>query len=362
MYTDDSGVAMSLGDRIKQRRLILGFSLRALGEQIGVSHAMIRKYEKNEAVPDSTKLIALSESLQVPVAALLRPQSQRIELNHFAFRTKKMKKREERQINEETKEWLERYLQVEKMTGSERPFEMPEGFPRTISSFEDVETAADDLRTVWDLGMDPIENLTTLLEDKGIKIGIIKGITQFDALSTEYKGNPIIVVKEDLPRSRQRFSLMHEVGHCLLEVEEDFDVEKAMHRFAGAFLVPARRAFFELGKKRHKISTKELFLLKEKYGLSMGAWLYRAKDLGIITEEEFVTTRKIFSIQGLNKKEPGDDKKGEKPIHMNAIVLKAHAEGVISTSKAAELLNQSISTFCSLEGDSDFEPSPLVCS
>jgi Zn-dependent peptidase ImmA (M78 family)/transcriptional regulator with XRE-family HTH domain len=352
---------MTLGERIKQRREILGLSLRALGEQVEVSHTTISKYEKNELVPDSQHLIRLSDSLQIPIAALLRPRSQRIELNHFAFRTRKLKKREEKQINEETKEWLERYLQIEKMTGSQRTFEMPEGFPRTISSFEDVEKAAEDLRVAWDLGMDPIENLTTLLEDKGIKIGIIKGITQFDALSTEYEGNPIIVVKDDLPRARQRFSLMHEAGHCLLQVEEGLDEEKVMHRFAGAFLVPAKQVLFELNEKRHKISTKELLLLKEKYGLSMGAWVYRAKDLGIITDEEFVLIRKFFSKQGWNKEEPGDDIKGEKPIHMNAVVLKAHAEGIISTSKAAELLNQSIATFCSLEGDSDFESSPIIC-
>ncbi len=353
---------MSLGERIKQRREILGLSLRALGKQVQVSHTMIRKYEKGEIVPDSQHLIRLSESLQIPIAALLRPGNQRIELDRFSFRTRKLKKREEKQVNGETKEWLERYVQIERMTGIQRTFEMPEGFPRKISSFEEVEQAAEDLRNAWDLGMDPIENLTALLEDKGIKIGIIKGITQFDALSTEYQENPIIVVKDDLPRARQRFSLMHEVGHCLLEAEDGLDEEKVMNRFAGAFLVPAKRVFFELGRKRHKLSPKELLLLKEKYGLSMGAWIYRVKDLGIITEEEFVSIRKFFSSHGWNRKEPGDEVKGERPLYMKAVVLKVHAEGFISTSKAAELLNQSIQTFCSLEGDSDLGHSTLICS
>ncbi len=352
---------MSLGERIKQRREILGLSLRALGEQVQVSHTTINKFENGELVPDSQHLIRLSEVLQVPIAALVRPRSQRIQLDRFAFRTRKLRKREEKQINEETKEWLERYLQIEKMTGIQRSFVMPEGFPKRISSFQEIEDAAEELRNAWDLGMDPIENLTTLLEDKGIKIGIIKGITQFDALSTEYQENPIIVVKEDLPRARQRFSLMHEVGHCLLEVDEGLDEEKVMNRFAGAFLVPAKRVFFELDRKRHRLSAKELLLLKEKYGLSMGAWVYRVKDLQIINEEEFVAIRKFFSKHGWNKKEPGDEVKGEKPIFMKAVVLKAHAEGMISTSKAAELLNQSIQTFCSLEGDSDFEHSTLIC-
>jgi Zn-dependent peptidase ImmA (M78 family)/transcriptional regulator with XRE-family HTH domain len=354
---------MSLGERLKLRRQILQISLRDLGTQIGVSHTTINKYEKNLLMPDSQSLIKLSKILQIPIASLLRPENQQIQLNHIAFRSKKMLKRDEKQINAETKEWLERYLQIESLAGRPRVFEMPEGFPRTISSFEDAEHAAQDLRAAWDLGTDPIENLTYLLEDKGIKIGIISGITRFDALYTDYAGHRIIVVKENLPRARQRFSLAHELGHCLLEVGEGLKEEKAMHRFAGAFLVPREKVLFELEETRHKLSIKELLILKQKYGLSMGAWLFRATDLGIITPEDYLVSRKVFSSKGWNREEPGDDStEGERPALMESMVLRAHAEGIISTSKAAELLNQSISTFCSIEGESDIECSAILCT
>lgn len=353
---------MSLGESIKLRRQIQGLSLRALAEQVDVSHTTIDKYEKNQLVPDSPTLIKLSGALETSIAALLRPQNQKIQLNRLAFRSKKMKKKDERQVNAETKEWLERYLQLENLTGKQNTFESPEGFPRKLSSFDDAERAAEDLRAKWNLGTDPIENLTNLLEDKGMKIGIIKGITSFDALFTEYDGHRIIVLKEDLPPVRQRFSIAHELGHCLLDVGVGIEREKVMHRFAGAFLVPEEKVIFELGKKRRKIAIKELFILKKKYGLSMGAWLYRAKDLGIISQADFVEKRKIFSIKGWNRKEPGDEKKGEMPILMNSMVLRAHAEGIISTPKAAELLNQTISMFCSLEGESDIENSTILCA
>jgi Zn-dependent peptidase ImmA (M78 family) len=237
------------------------------------------------------------------------------------------------------------------LSGTRRDFEMPKGFPKKIRTLDDAEKAARNLRKAWDLGSAPIENLTSLLEDKGIKIGIIKGITKFDALFTNCDNHPVIVVKEGLPRTRQRFSLAHELGHCLLEAEGDMDEEKVMHRFAGALLVPSEKVIFELDKTRNKLAVKELLLLKEKYGLSMGAWLFRAKDLGIISDEYFVGMRKIFSKNGWQKKEPHDDLVGEEPVFMTRLVLKSHAEGLISTSKAAELLNQNISTFCSLDGD-----------
>jgi len=352
---------MSLGESIKLRRQILRISLRDLAEQIGVSHTTVDKYEKNKLVPDSQTLIQLSERLQIPIASLLRPQNQQIQLKEMAFRSKKMKKRDEKQINAETKEWLERYLQIERLSDNHRTFEIPKGFQKKVSSFDDAEKAANDLRKVWDIGTDPIENLTNLLEDKGIKIGIIGGITKFDALFTEYGTNPIIVIKEGLPRARQRFSLAHELGHCLLDVEEGVDTEKVMHRFAGSLLVPSEKVIFELGNKRNKLSLKELRILKEKYGLSMGAWLYRAKDLGIISPVFYVEMQKLFSSQGWKSKEPGDEIKGEVPVRMISMVFKSHAEGLISTSKAAELLNQNISAFCSFEGESDFLQSAILC-
>ena len=354
---------MSLGESIKLRRQILRITLRGLAEQIGVSHTTVDKYEKNKLVPDSQSLIKLSKILQIPIASLLRPENQQIQLNHMAFRTRKMLKRDEKQINAETKEWLERYLHIETLTGRPRVFEMPEGFPRTVSSFEEAEEAARDLRAAWDLGTDPIENLTYLLEDKGIRIGIISGITQFDALFTEYAGHRVIVVRENLPRARQRFSLAHELGHCLLEVEGEIKEEKAMHRFAGAFLVPREKVLFELDETRHKVSIRELLILKEKYGFSMGAWLFRAMDLGIITPDDYLGIRKFFIAKHWNREEPGDTTaKGEKPALMESMVLRAHAEGIISTSKAAELLNQSLSTFCSLDGESDIECSAILCT
>lgn len=354
---------VSLGESIKSRRQVLRIPLRGLAEQVGVSHTTIDKFEKNKLVPDSQTLIKLSRILQIPIATLLRPENQQIQLNHMAFRSTKMLKRDEKQINAETKEWLERYLQIENLAGRPRVFEMPEGFPRTVASFEEAEEAARDLRAAWDLGTGPVENLTYLLEDKGIRIGIISGITQFDALFTEYAGHRVIVVKENLPRARQRFSLAHELGHCLLEVAGALDSEKAMHRFAGAFLVPREKVLFELDETRHKFSIKELLILKEKYGLSMGAWLHRAMDLGIISPENYLGIRKFFSKKGWNRKEPGDDiANGERPAMMEAMVLRSHAEGIISTSKAAELLNQSISTFCSIDGESDIECSAIFCT
>ncbi len=354
---------MTIGERIRVRRKCLGLSLRDLAKKIDRSHTTVDKFEKGLLVPDSEVLIHLSEVLEIPLAALLRPSRHTREIPEaqISFRTKKITGKERIRIEAETKDWLERYLTIEELSGIRRRFEMPDGFPREVSSYDEVEMAADDLRKAWDLGDHPIDNLTSLLEDKGLKIGIIGGITRFDALCTSFGDDLVILMRAGLTYTRQRFTLAHELGHCLLIAKDGMDHEKVMHRFAGAFLVPSTRALFELGSSRRHISIHELTLLKEKYGLSMSAWIYRASDLGILSADTHTRMRKEFSVLGLNRKEPGDEKAGDDPVSLESLVYRSLAEGIISISKAAELLNQNIGDFYSLNGEASRESTSLVC-
>ncbi len=363
LHKDRRVQIMTIGERIRVRRKCLGLSLRDLAQKIGRSHTTVDKFEKGLLVPDSGVLIRLSEVLEMPLAALLRPSRHTREIpdGQISFRTKKITGKERIRIEAETKDWLERYLTIEELSGIRRIFEMPDGFPREVSSYDEVEMAADDLRKAWDLGDHPIDNLTSLLEDKGLKIGIIGGITKFDALCTSFGDDLVILMRAGLTYARQRFTLAHELGHCLLIAKDGMDHEKVMHRFAGAFLVPSTRAFFELGSSRRQISIHELTLLKEKYGLSMSAWIYRASDLGILSADTHTRMRKEFSLLGFNRKEPGDEKAGDDPVSLESLVYRSLAEGIISISKAAELLNQNIADFYSLNGDASRDSTSLVC-
>jgi Zn-dependent peptidase ImmA (M78 family) len=91
---------------------------------------------------------------------------------------------------------------------------------------------------------------------------------------------------------------------------------------------------------------EELHLLKHKYGLSMSAWVYRAKDLGIISP---ALTQKFYTIlrqRNWSVIEPGTPYPQElKPSRLKQLVLRAYAESIISETKAAELLGQSLITF-----------------
>ncbi len=228
---------------------------------------------------------------------------------------------------------MERYLSIEAIVSSQNEFKMPD-IKRQVVTFDDVEKIALDLRQAWNLGIDPIDDLVEMLECHGIKVGIVPGADDFDAL-TLYANEtmPIIVVKDGVPGDRQRFSIAHELGHIILEIYLDWkddQVEKASYRFAGAFLTPKPAVIQELGEKRQKLDLYELHLLKHKYGMSMQAWIHRAQDLGIIPGTVAVGMYKRFRANNWHRVEPGDPYPPEKLNRLERLVLRAMVEDVIS--------------------------------
>jgi len=94
-----------------------------------------------------------------------------------------------------------------------------------------------------------------------------------------------------------------------------------------------------------------LHLLKHKYGLSMQAWVYRAKDLGILSESSATRLFRQFRQKGWHRLEPGDQIPPEEPKRMKRLVLRALAEDVVSESRAAELLGMPLRQFWQEEAE-----------
>lgn len=341
---------MAIGERLKMARQMSGMSMRELADRVDVSATSISKYEKDQMTPGSDVLVRLAQALDVQVAFFLRPVT--ADLTAPAFRRRSsLKVKEQKAILAETQAWLERNLDVESFFTDTPVFEPPE-INCQVESLEEVEDVAMALREAWDLGLDPIDNLIEVLESHGIKVGIVEGAEDFDALTLwANESIPVMVVKAGIPGDRQRLSLVHELGHLILEPVEELDEEKAAFRFAGAFLVPRPMARYELGENRSELDLFELHLLKHKYGVSMQAWIYRAKDLGIISEH---AARKLwirFGKEGWREEEPGDQIPPETPGRMKRLVLRALAEDVISESRAAELLGRPLTAFWEEEAE-----------
>lgn len=311
----------------------------ALAQQAQVSKMAISKYEREEDIPSSGVLLRLSSALQMPVEFFFRPPAARVQLQAFRKRSS-LGAKEQEAVMAQIQEWLERYLEVEEILQENQP---PVSLPKfQVSNMDDIENAALELRRLWNLGDDAIENLMELLEDQKIKVGLVDGFDDFDACTFQAGESPVIVTKSGQPGDRQRFNLAHELGHLVLEVGQDMSVEKAAHRFAGAFLVPAETARRELGAQRSNLDFSELYLLKHKYGLSMQAWVSRSKDLHIIDENTAERLFRAFSTKGWRKIEPGEPLTSEEPLRMQRLIFRAFAEDLISHTRAEELLGTAL--------------------
>jgi len=354
---------MVIGERLKGARRGAGLSQRALAEMVGVSVMAISKYERGLNTPVSPVLIRLAQVLGVKTEYFLRPVT--VEMSAPAFRCRSsLSVKEERAILARTQEWVERYLDVESFFKGSPQFVVPSSASRRAGSLDDVEGIAMDLRIAWKLGQGPIESMIEVLEDQGIKVGLIKAYDDFDGLTVWANAQvPVIIVKSGLASDRQRFNLAHELGHLVLKLNEGVNPEKAANRFAGAFLVPEAIVRFELGSRRRNLDLRELHSLKHKYGMSMQAWIYRAKDLGILSDAAATRLFREFRQRGWHREEPGDRVRPEKAgRRMQRLVMRALVEGVISRSRAAELLGKPLAKFLQEQERQYDEYSATMCS
>jgi Zn-dependent peptidase ImmA (M78 family) len=153
---------------------------------------------------------------------------------------------------------------------------------------------------------------------------------------------PIIVIRRGVHGERQRFNLAHELGHMVMDVQGDDKFrEKAAHRFAGAFLMPAEALWSNVGRHRSSVSWGELFALKKLCGASVQAITYRCADLGIFPPVLSQRLFREFSRLGFRSApnyEP-EHLAEEIPSRFYRLCYRALAEGAISEPKTAELLN-----------------------
>jgi Zn-dependent peptidase ImmA (M78 family) len=314
----------------------------------GVSAQAISKYERGLDVPSSGVLLRLARTLKVRIEYFFR--TRRVEkIEPVCGTCPSLQRRQEQALVGKVQDWLERYLEIEDILNLEAStFRLPDGFPMPIVTLNQAESAAETLRAAWCIGLDPIENLTDLLEDRGIKVGAVETTAAFDACAfcaDAQSELPVIISRSSLPGDRQRFSIARELSHLLLEPPQQLDPGRLANRFAGAFLAPAPVVRAELGEHRRALTLFELHLLKHKYGLSMQAWAQRALDVGILAPGAARRFSSPFSGNGWRTAEPGDAYPSEQPSRLERLVMQALAEGIISENRATELLGRPFREF-----------------
>lgn len=159
----------------------------------------------------------------------------------------------------------------------------------------------------WNTESWVIENLTAILEDKGIIITSFDfGTERVDSRSmfTDDK-YPIIFLNRSLLGDRLRYSLAYELGQLIMHthsvVPAERDVSREANEFAATFLMPQENILkdFEEG-----ITLNLLAKLKTKWKVSMISLLYRADGLGLITVNQKRYLIQQFNQQKIRRREP----------------------------------------------------------
>lgn len=339
-----------IGKRLKAARQAAGMSLRdleAVLQQLVTAQA-IGKYERNEMMPSSGVLLALAKALKVSPEFLLSTQI--VELEGIDFRKAATTiAKEERSVEAMVLDQVERYLQIEDLLqDQEGRWIAPSESAFDISTVEDAEAAAEALRRLWQLGIDPIPMMAELLEENGVKVialDLPKSVSGSKAIVKRPEGAdvPVVVVNTKHNGERQRFTLAHELAHLVLRFDSKLESamqEKAADRFAGAFLMAKEMLLSLFGDKRKSASLGELIELKRLFKVSVAALVYRCYQLDIFSRSAYFALWN--QIKALNWNHPDTEEPNpidrEIPTRMQRLCFRAVAEGVISEAKAASLL------------------------
>ena len=323
----------------------------------GVSSTAIEKYENGVMVPDNDIImVTIAKALNTNVANLRRPF--RVTIGEFDFRKKsKLGKKAVERIKIMARQRIEKYVEVERLLNEEIGCKV-DFCHLVVRNRNDARAIAYKLRQEWNMGIGPISNAINLLENHGVKgIEVEEDPELFDGTSSMVDGIPVVVLNANVgdtsnPKhhntyERRNLTLFHELGHQLMNIAEDIEdkeKENICNAFASEFLIPSEMFIKIFGPKRTGISFFELKDVQREYGISARALMHKASELGVITPSRY----KYFNIS-LNK-DPNlryaIDETVMPPQHSSRferLVYRALASEVISISKAAELLDKSVS-------------------
>jgi Zn-dependent peptidase ImmA (M78 family)/transcriptional regulator with XRE-family HTH domain len=207
-------------------------------------------------------------------------------------------------------------LAVDIATSLERHVEFPDpDVPRFPVSADDrdgdsPERAAQLVRKEWGIEVGPAGHLVRLLENHGVLVVFSPSQTaSVDAYSFDSRLRPVVIlnpIKQDY--YRQRFDVAHELGHLVMHGDAEPGgrvVEDQAHRFAAELLMPADQIRDLLPTTMGGNVWRTLARLKEQWGVSIQALLYRARWLGRLSDVSYRNAMTTISTRGWRRNEPG---------------------------------------------------------
>lgn len=153
----------------------------------------------------------------------------------------------------------------------------------------ETEQLAQQTREFFGIEPGPVAHVVRLLESAGVLVLRLPSTSEaVDAFSAHLPSRPVVLLnpaKSDPARSR--FDAAHELAHLVMHFDSEPGsglVEKEADTFAGEFLMPAEQFGSELPRR---LDWDALFWLKQRWGVSLKAIVYRGHQLGVYGESAY---------------------------------------------------------------------------
>lgn len=163
------------------------------------------------------------------------------------------------------------------------------------------------LRKQWKVAKGEISNLTELLEANGIMTLAVDFKTdRVDSRSILIDNQfPVIFYNKTLLGDRLRFTLAYELGHIVMHTRQTLlstdEVGHEANLFAAEFLMPEKDI---KGEFKEQLTLDVLAQMKAKWKVSMQALLYRASDVGMLTDNQKRYIIGQFNALKIRRREP----------------------------------------------------------
>ncbi|MGE7094401.1 helix-turn-helix domain-containing protein [Lysinibacillus sp. NPDC048646] len=301
--------------RLREARLIRGLTISDLANKIGITKQAISQFELGEHTPKSETMMAIINTLQFPKNFFYKEfKEQYVGNTFFRANATATKKSKEMQYNKSMLagyiyDYLSDYIEFPELN-------LPDNIHVNADWDNDlIEDLAKRVREQWGIGDKPIANIVHLLERNGIMVFSVDTDSQkVDAYCQHRTGRPFVFLGNDKQSAfRRQFDGGHELGHILMHAdidnqeilnrEENKILEYQANRFASSFLLPAD-AFT---KTVTSTSLLHFVELKKYWQVSIGAMIYRCKELNLIDESRYTSLQKQISMKKMRTKEPLDD-------------------------------------------------------
>lgn len=300
-----------------------------------ISKAALGQFEKGVASPKAATLRAISKVFGIRPVELM---DSGFSLKFIGFRSLASLSMTQRERIKSVMDWRaeKRETLCVKSGYARKAWSMPQ---RKVDVVEQADEIALEIRMSWGIGKDAIGCLVDVIERNGGEVIEMEEDVKFSGLSAfSNRGTPYLAIqKRELDGARQRMDLAHELAHLVFDTSSPVDEEDFAPRFAGAFLLPHEVVISELGEKRRDLNLNELKALKIKHGVSVQAWVRRARDCGVISTSTYKSLSFRISKAGMRSDEGYPYVTPEAIDRDFRLAARCVTEKVISAEEAAKI-------------------------